>query len=493
MHGTSDRGRTPAPGCLFVRPGHDRHRFAMIGRRFYVDAESGAVHELDAVAWDVLTAAEEIAGPGGGTVPVEALVARLRGRHPEPDLLAAALELTGVLPAPETEARATVRAEAAADSPRAAWPPLKNLTLHTVHGCNLRCHYCFAGDGTFRGPRGRMHEAIARRAVDLLLASPEPEQTLEFSGGEPLLDFPLIRSVTVYAKERAREAGKRLRFILNTNGVALDQERAAFLAEHRFRVVVSVDGRPSTHDAMRPRAGGRGSYGRAVEGARRLAAVLDERDLCVRAVFTRRNLDFAADVLHLADLGFRTITLEPVATDPAQPYALRREDLPAVRAEYRRLAQLLAARWRKGERIRFLPFHLDPDAPFVNERRSRGCGAAVTSLTVTPWGEVYPCHGFAGLEAFRLGRVTSGVDRPGLLEEFAAADLAGTRGCDRCWARYYCGGGCHAAGFRAHGDIRRPDALECEMRRCRIECAIWLASEGLYESHSDSREAEPAE
>lgn len=480
--GRGEWGRIGAPALLRVGPRRDRHRFEMGTRRFWLDVESGAVHELDEVAWEVLVAAEEVAGPAGGTVAAEALVERLAGRHAAGevrDALAdlAALAAAGMLfPDPEPVA-ATAPAETAA--PVGALGPqsaLKNLTLHVVHGCNLRCHYCLAGDGSY-GSHGRMDAVTARRAVDMLMASPEQDQTLEFSGGEPLLYFPLIRETTLYAAEQARAAGRRLRFLLTTNGTLLDSERAAFLAEHRFRVVVSLDGRPDTHDGMRPRAGGQGSYAESLAGARLLAAALAEQDLCLRTVFTRQNLDFAIDVLHLADMGFRTVTLEPVVADPAEPYALRAEDLPIIRAEYRKLATALAERWRRGERTRFLPFRLDPDEPFTTERYSRGCGSGFTSLTVTPQGEIYPCHQFVGRAGYQAGRLETGIDQPGLLQRFAAADLGAKVGCGECWARYFCGGGCHANGDRVHGDILRPDELECELRKCRLECAFWLVGE----------------
>ncbi|MCL5677160.1 MAG: SPASM domain-containing protein, partial [Firmicutes bacterium] len=480
--GSGEWGRIGAPTPLRVGPRRDRHRLEMGGRRFWLDVESGAVHELDEVAWDVLVAAEEVAGPLGGMVAAEAVVERLAGRHPAGeirDALAdlAALAAAGMLfPDPEpVSATAPVEMVAPVGAP-ALQPALKNLTLHMVHGCNLRCHYCLAGDGSY-GAHGRMDADTARRAVDMLIASPEQDQTLEFSGGEPLLHFPLIQETTLYAAEQAPAAGKRLRFLLSTNGTLLDSERVAFLAEHRFRVVVSLDGRPATHDGMRPRVGGQGSYAESLAGARLLAAALAEQDLCLRTVFTRQNLDFASDVLHLADMGFRTLTLESVVADPAEPYALQAEDLSLVRGEYRKLTAALAERWRRGEGIRFLPFRLDPDEPFTTEHYSRGCGSGFTSLTVTPQGEIYPCHQFVGRPGYRTGRVETGIDQPALLQRFAAAGLSAKVGCADCWARYFCGGGCHANGDRVHGDILRPDELECELRKYRLECAFWLAGE----------------
>ncbi|MGE5550936.1 MAG: thioether cross-link-forming SCIFF peptide maturase [Bacteroidota bacterium] len=425
----------------------DQHLFKLFGRNFLLDVPTNSLLEIDEEA--------RLALHGSEAAPAEVAeeIAALRQR--------------GLL-LPDSRRAVPERAGAA------GW--LKALCLHVAHDCNLRCTYCFAGSGSFGGTRGIMPAEIGQAAIDLLLARSGPVRQLEvdFFGGEPLLAMESVRRVVAYGRERAAALGKRINFTLTTNAVALSEEKLAFLNENGLSLVLSLDGRPEVHNRFRPAANGRGSYADAVAGITKVVASRAGANYYVRGTFTRANLDFVADVRHLLALGFERLSLEPVVALPGEDYALREEDLPLVEAEYERLAGLYLERARAGRPFTFFHFAVDLDQGPCLGKRLSGCGAGHRYLAVTPGGELYPCHQFVGRPGYLLGDVARGITRADLSETFAGADIYHKKGCLDCWARYFCGGGCHANADLHHGTIFTPDESGCRLLRKRLECALGI-------------------
>lgn len=449
------------------------HRFAVNGKKFVLDVNSGALHQVDGLAWELLA---DFPRPAGGKLPA----APPGGYPPE--------EVAGALAEIEQLVREGVLFSG--DPLDGSWNPpeetvVKALCLHLAHDCNLRCRYCFGAQGAFGGPRGLMPAEVARRAVDFLLRSAGGRRHVEidFFGGEPLLNLSVLRETVAYGRAQARRAGKEIKFTLTTNAVLLDEKTGDYLTENGISVILSIDGRPQVHDRMRVFPGGRGSYERVAENISRFLAAHPEADYYLRGTFTRKNLDFAADVLHLAGLGFTRLSVEPVVGASPEDCALTEDDLPAVFAEYERLAAELAERAKNGRPVDFYHFNIDLEGGPCLPRRLTGCGAGVEYLAVTPEGDLYPCHQFVGRAAFRMGDVRAGVVREDLRELFRGAHVYAKEECRRCWAKFLCGGGCHAGAAAVNGDIKKPGPLACRIVKKRLECALYyravLAEPGL--------------
>ncbi len=423
----------------------DQHHFFLFGQNFLLDVPTSSLLLVDADARRALT------DPARASRSARRELADLKDRG----LL---------LPDPIREGIRPPR--------EPSW--LKALCLHVAHDCNLRCSYCFAGSGRFGGSRGIMPPEVGRAAIDLLLDASGPIRQLEvdFFGGEPLLALETVRRVVEYGHARATERGKQINFTLTTNATLLSEETLAFLNREGISLVLSLDGRPTVHDRFRPGPGGRGSYDRAVAGIKRAVAARAGASYYVRGTFTRANLDFAEDVRHLLSLGLDRLSLEPVVALPGEDYSLREEDLPRVEEEYERLATLYLERARAGRPFVFFHFAIDLDQGPCLAKRLSGCGAGHRYLAVTPDERLYPCHQFVGRERYLLGDLTHGITRAELSTEFAGADIFHKRGCLDCWARYFCGGGCHANADLHHGSILQPDELGCRLLRKRLECAL---------------------
>ncbi|MCW2279357.1 uncharacterized protein EDD73_13420 [Heliophilum fasciatum] len=357
----------------------------------------------------------------------------------------------------------------------AGTPLVKAMCLHIAHDCNLRCTYCFAGTGPFGGDRSMMSEEVGRQAIDFLMTHSQGRRHVEidFFGGEPLMNLDVVRALVRYAKEKAREYNKILKLTLTTNGVLLDEEAGRFLNEEGLSVVLSLDGRREVHDRMRPYVDGTGSYNEVLPNLQAFVESRGHRDYYVRGTFTRENLDFAADVLHMHDCGFRELSVEPVVGDPGEDYALREEDLAAMDKAYRQLAEEILARRAAGQPMRFFHFELDlAHGPCLAKRLS-GCGAGSEYMAVAPNGDLYPCHQFVGQEAYRLGSVTEGVQRPALSRQFAEAHIYHKQDCPTCWARFLCSGGCHANNAGANGDLLIPARGSCALAKMRLKWALY--------------------
>ena len=353
---------------------------------------------------------------------------------------------------------------------------VKALCLHIAHDCNLACKYCFAEEGEYHGRRALMSVETGKKALDFLVANSGNRINLEvdFFGGEPLMNWQVVKDLVAYGRSLEEPNNKKFRFTLTTNGVLLNDEVMDFLNREMSNVVLSIDGRKEVHDRMRPFRGGQGSYEGIVSKFQKLAESRNQMNYYVRGTFTHNNPDFAADVLHLADLGFKQISVEPVVAEDGESHALRKEDLPVLLAEYDKLAVELLKRQKEGKGVNFFHFMIDLAGGPCVAKRLTGCGSGTEYLAVTPWGDLYPCHQFVGQEEFLLGNVDEGILKKELVQEFKSCNVYAKEDCRTCFAKFYCSGGCAANSYNFHGHINDTYDYGCTLQKKRIECAIMM-------------------
>ena len=358
---------------------------------------------------------------------------------------------------------------------------VKALCLHIAHDCNLACKYCFAGEGEYHGDRSMMSFEVGKKAIDFLIQNSGSRKNLEvdFFGGEPLMNFDVVKQIVAYAREQEKEANKNFRFTLTTNGVLLDDETIEYINQNMHNVVLSIDGRKEVHDRMRPTSNGKGSYQLILEQFLKMADVRNQNNYYVRGTFTHHNLDFAEDVLHLADLGFQQISVEPVVAEDDKEYALKEEDVPTLVDQYEYLAKKMVAYKKEGKDFNFFHFMIDLGQGPCVIKRLTGCGSGSEYLAVTPWGDLYPCHQFVGMEEFKIGTVDEGIEKFDLQKKFKGCHVYTKDTCKDCWAKFYCSGGCHANAYNFHKDIHKVYDLGCELEKKRVECAIYLKAKEL--------------
>lgn len=353
---------------------------------------------------------------------------------------------------------------------------VKALCLHIAHDCNLKCKYCFAEEGEYHGRRALMSYEVGKKALDFLVKNSGSRVNLEvdFFGGEPLMNFQVVKDLVAYGRSLEEPYHKKFRFTLTTNGVLLNDDIIAFANQEMSNVVLSVDGRKEVHDRMRPLAGGQGSYDLVIPKFKKVAESRNQTNYYVRGTFTHFNKDFAADVCHLADMGFEQISVEPVVAPESEAYALVEADIPQILEEYDKLAVELIKRHKEGKSFQFFHFMIDlKGGPCVYKRLS-GCGSGTEYLAVTPWGDLYPCHQFVGQEAFLMGNVDEGIIRTDIREQFKACNVYSKEKCRNCFAKFYCSGGCAANSYHFHGNINDAYDLGCTLQRKRVECAIMI-------------------
>ncbi|HHX38136.1 MAG TPA: thioether cross-link-forming SCIFF peptide maturase [Clostridiaceae bacterium] len=363
-------------------------------------------------------------------------------------------------------------------------PVIKSMCLHICHDCNLRCRYCFAETGDFgTGERSFLDIHTGRRAIDFLIAASGNRIHLDvdFFGGEPLLNWPVVTELVDYCEKEGPKHGKELRLTITTNGVLLDDEKIDYINAHFKNVVLSLDGRPEVQNQMRPNAGQRGSYDVVMPHIRSFVAKRGTLEHYVRGTFTRLFPDFSQDVIHMADSGLRQLSMEPVVAPPGSGYDIREEDLPEILTEYERLAEDLLAKEGTPDAYNFFHFNIDLSGGPCLYKRLKGCGVGTEYCAVTPEGDIYPCHQFVGEPDFKMGNVHeidladvyAGLERPHSAD-FEQLILPDKDACKDCWARYYCSGGCAANAWHATGDLNGIYDLGCVMMRKRLECALWL-------------------
>ena len=346
---------------------------------------------------------------------------------------------------------------------------VKAICLHVAHDCNLACKYCFAGKGEYDGPTGK-------RALDFLIEQSGTRRNLEvdFFGGEPLLNWEVCKELVKYGREQEKKYNKNFRFTLTTNGLLINDDVINFCNKEMGNVVLSLDGRRSTNDLMRVSRNGKGSYDLIVDKFKKFADSRNQKDYYMRGTYTRNNLDFAKDIIHMADLGFKELSIEPVVSDPKEPYALKEEDLPILKEQYQILADEMLKRYRNGKGFTFYHYMIDLDAGPCIVKRVSGCGVGTEYMAVTPSGELYPCHQFVGDEKFLLGDIWKGVTNKKVLEQFEECNVYSHKECKDCFAKLYCSGGCAANAYHTTGSVNGVYDFGCELHRKRIECAIML-------------------
>ena len=452
------------------------HQFKNNGYYIVLDVNSGSVHVVDELVYELVPAVEELIE--GDCAPDSAvLLEKLEDRfsaYPAAELKEALEEIlslkeAGMLYAPDiyekyvgdfTERKTVVKA----------------LCLHIAHDCNLACKYCFAEEGEYHGRRALMSFETGKKALDFLVANSGNRINLEvdFFGGEPLMNWQVVKDLVLYGRSLEAEHHKKFRFTLTTNGILLNDEVMEFVNKEMSNVVLSIDGRKEVNDRMRPHRGGQGSYDEIVPKFQKLAESRGQMNYYVRGTYTHYNLDFSRDVMQLADLGFEQISVEPVVAGPEDDYALREEDLDILMKEYDRLAVELLERRKAGKPVNFFHFMIDLEGGPCVAKRLSGCGSGTEYLAVTPWGDLYPCHQFVGEEQFLMGNVDEGVIRTDIRDDFKKCNVYAREKCRNCFARFYCSGGCSANSYHFHGNINDVYDLGCELQKKRIECAIMI-------------------
>ncbi|EMP0350832.1 thioether cross-link-forming SCIFF peptide maturase [Clostridioides difficile] len=451
------------------------HKFSMNGYNIVLDVNGGAVHVLDDVAYDLLDFYKEKSK--------EEILEILKSKYQEEKINEAYeeilnLEKEGLLYTEDTYQYhpSFVHRE----------PVVKALCLNVAHDCNLKCKYCFAAQGDFGGEKELMSFEVGKAAIDYLIANSGSRKNLEidFFGGEPLMNFEVVKQLVDYGRSVEKDYNKNIRFTITTNGVLLNDEIIDYINENMHNVVLSLDGRKEVNDNMRPTLNDKGSYDITLPQFKKLVEKrAKDKYYYIRGTFTRDNLDFSKDVMHFADLGFKLTSVEPVVGDESNPYALREEDLPKIFEEYEKFAVEYADRQLQGDGFKFFHFMIDLNQGPCVIKRITGCGAGNEYLSVTPNGDIYPCHQFVGNEEFKMANI---FDEEIVLPEnlknmFREAHVYTKEECKQCWNKFYCSGGCHANAINFNNDISKPYELGCEMQRKRTECSIMIQAKLMLE------------
>ncbi|MBO4626812.1 MAG: thioether cross-link-forming SCIFF peptide maturase [Lachnospiraceae bacterium] len=446
------------------------HQYKLGGRDIVLDVASGSIHEVDDVTYDMIAMYRK--------TPRDEMFETLLKRYPdvpaeELSLIyeeISELEEDGKLFAEDTFAPMAGELKARTSG------VVKALCLHVAHTCNLNCSYCFASQGRFHGERAIMSLETAKRAIDFLVENSGTRRNLEvdFFGGEPLLNWDVVKQTVAYARSIEKEKGKNFRFTLTTNGMLVDDEVIEYSNREMHNVVLSLDGRKEVHDRFRKDYAGKGSWDVIVPKFQKFVEARGGKNYYMRGTFTHANPDFLEDIKTMLDLGFTELSMEPVVCAPGDPMALTEEDLPIVCEQYEKLAELMLERSKEGRPFTFYHYMIDlEDGPCIYKRIS-GCGSGTEYMAVTPWGDLYPCHQFVGEEGFRLGDIWNGVTNGAVQEDFASCNVYAREECRDCWARLYCAGGCAANAFHATGSVRGVYDYGCKLFKKRLECAIML-------------------
>ncbi len=354
--------------------------------------------------------------------------------------------------------------------------PIKSMCLNIAHDCNLRCKYCFAAQGDFGSGRKLMPFEVGKSSIDFLIKHSANRKNLEidFFGGEPLMNFETVKQIVCYARSIEKDNNKNFRFTITTNGILLSDEKIEFINNEMSNVVLSIDGRPEINDALRCRIDGSGSYNSILPKYMKLVTDRNGNEYYVRGTYTKNNLDFTNDVIHLLNTGFKQISVEPVVTDKNEYFALTKYDLPRIYSEYEILAREILERKKRGEGFNFFHFMLDLDQGPCAIKRLRGCSCGNEYVAITPEGDIYPCHQFVGMDEWKMGSVLNDSLCSNMKEKFAKANVYAKEVCKNCWAKFYCSGGCNANNYQYSGDILTPHELSCSIEKKRLECAIMI-------------------
>ncbi len=448
------------------------HQYKLNGYNIVLDTCSGSVHTVDEVAYDIISmyksASEE-----------EIAEAILKKYAHMPDVTREEILLClGDIKALEESGKlySEDEYEDLARSYKNNSNVIKALCLHVAHTCNLNCSYCFASQGKYQGDRAVMSFEVGKQAFDFLIANSGARRNLEvdFFGGEPLMNWDVVKQLVAYARSIEKEHNKNFRFTLTTNGLLIDDEVIDFLNKEMSNVVLSLDGRKEVHDLFRKDYAGNGSYDRIIPKFKRLVESRGGKNYYMRGTFTHNNVDFTEDIFHMADLGFTELSMEPVVCAPDDPCALTDEDLPKLCEQYEILAKEMIKRKKEGRPFTFYHYMIDlKNGPCIYKRIT-GCGSGTEYMAVTPWGELFPCHQFVGDPKYSLGNIWDGVKNKECQDEFRSCNAYAREECRDCWAKLYCSGGCAANAYHATGSIGGIYKYGCDLFKKRIECAIMM-------------------
>ena len=450
------------------------HQYKLYGYNIVLDVCSGGVHVVDDVAYDIIADYESLSR--------DEIISRLAEKYSDRDDITrgdieecyeqvTALKDAGKLFAPDTFE------EKAGHLKKKTSGVIKALCLHIAHTCNLNCSYCFASQGKYHGDRAVMSFEVGKAALDFLVANSGSRRNLEvdFFGGEPLMNFDVVKQLVAYARSIEREAGKNFRFTLTTNGLLIDDDVIDFANRECANVVLSLDGRKEIHDRFRVDYAGNGSWERIVPKFQKLVEAREGKNYYMRGTFTHANPDFLQDIKQMLDLGFSELSMEPVVCAADDPSALTAEDKEIVLDQYEKLAELMLQRDDEGKPFTFYHYMIDLTGGPCIYKRISGCGSGTEYMAVTPWGDLYPCHQFVGEEKFLLGNVWDGVSNTAIQDEFECCNVYAREECRDCWARLYCSGGCAANAYHATGSVKGVYRDGCDLFRKRMECAIMVA------------------
>ena len=449
------------------------HAYKLGGLNIVLDICSGSVHVVDEVAYDIIGMYEE--------KNADEIISEILSKYKDREDVTkeeieecidqiAALKDAGKLFAPDTF-------EPMADTlKKKTASVVKALCIHIAHTCNLNCSYCFASQGKYHGDRALMSFEVGKRALDFLIENSGNRTNLEvdFFGGEPLMNFDVVKQMVAYARQREKECNKNFRFTLTTNGMLIDDDVIDFANREMSNVVLSLDGRKEVHDRYRVDYSGNGSWEQIVPKFQKLVEKRGHKNYYMRGTFTHANPDFMEDIKEMLSLGFTELSMEPVVCAPDDPSALTAEDLPIVMEQYEKLAELMLERHKNGNPFTFYHYMIDLKGGPCIYKRISGCGSGTEYMAVTPWGDLYPCHQFVGDEKFKLGDIWNGVDNKEIQNEFLACNVYTRKECRDCWARLYCSGGCSANAYHATGSVNGIYKDGCELFKKRMECAIML-------------------
>lgn len=447
------------------------HQYKNNGYNIVLDVNSGCVHVVDDLVYDIISLYESEAKNS----IKDKMLSQYREEGITEDAIEEAFEEIEQLKEDGCLFTEDIYKEYIGDMKKRE-TVVKALCLHIAHDCNLKCRYCFAEEGEYKGHRALMSYEVGKKALDFLIAHSGNRRNLEvdFFGGEPLMNFDVVKQLVKYGREQEKLHNKKFRFTLTTNGVLLNDEIMEFANKEMANVVLSIDGRKEVHDYMRPSRNGKGSYDIILPKFEKLAKSRKQTNYYVRGTFTHHNLDFSKDVLHLADLGFQQISVEPVVAQPDEPYALQEEDIEKICEEYDILAKEMIKKEKEGKGFNFFHFMIDLSGGPCVAKRLSGCGSGTEYLAVTPWGDLYPCHQFVGIDEFLMGNVDEGIKRTDIRDTFKECNVYSKDKCQECFAKFYCSGGCAANSYNFHGSINDAYDLGCELQRKRVECAIMI-------------------
>lgn len=445
------------------------HQYKLNGHNIIIDVCSGSVHAVDDVAYDIISMYESNS--------LEEIVTAITEKYPsitENDVFACIRDIDELKENKQLftddiyEDKAELLKNKNSD--------IKALCLHVAHTCNLNCSYCFASQGKYQGDKALMSFEVGKQALDFLIANSGTRHNLEvdFFGGEPLMNWDVVKQLVSYARGREKEAGKNFRFTLTTNGMLLDDEVTEFCNKEMSNVVLSLDGRPEVHDLLRRDYQGNGSYEKIVPKFLDFVKKRGNLSYYVRGTYTHNNIDFSNDIFHIADLGFTELSMEPVVCAPTDPFALTEQDLPTLFEQYEILAKEMLKRDRENRGFSFYHYNIDLEHGPCIYKRISGCGSGCEYLAVTPWGELFPCHQFVGDEKYSMGNIWDGVTNTAMQEKFRKCNVYSRPECKDCWAKLYCSGGCAANAYHATGDITGVYEYGCKLFRKRMECAIMI-------------------